>query len=164
MVSVHDVAAYLIKHLGAVSTFKLQKLLYYAQAWHLVWEERPLFNSPIEAWANGPVIPEVYQRHRGQFSVDSWNGDTGQLDKGERATVDAVLDTYGRLSGRQLSHLTHREHPWKSAREDLPVTAPSSRRIAPEVMQEYYAALDADQRAVRVDKLDWQRWEGAGVG
>jgi hypothetical protein len=30
---------------------KLQKLVYYANGWHVVWEEAELFPEHIEAWA-----------------------------------------------------------------------------------------------------------------
>lgn len=65
MVSAHDVAAYMLRKHGPMSAMKLQKLVYYAQAWSLVWEDRPLFPERIEAWANGPVIPELYQAQTG---------------------------------------------------------------------------------------------------
>ena len=66
-VSVLDVAAYILDKRGKMSTWKLQKLCYYAQAWSLVWDEEPLFEENIEAWANGPVVPRLYRKHQGQF-------------------------------------------------------------------------------------------------
>jgi len=62
-------------------TMKLHKLVCYAQAWSLVWDERPLFEDPIEAWANGPVAPALYAVHRGWFDVDQVpGGDADRLD------------------------------------------------------------------------------------
>ena len=58
-VSVFDVAAYILDKLGPISTIKLQKLVYYCQAWSLVWDEEPLFSERIEAWVNGPVVREL---------------------------------------------------------------------------------------------------------
>ncbi|MCG7276629.1 Panacea domain-containing protein [Corynebacterium singulare] len=50
MARVNDVARYILENVDSgVSTMKLQKLVYYAQAWSLVWDEKPLFNSRIEA-------------------------------------------------------------------------------------------------------------------
>jgi uncharacterized phage-associated protein len=57
MVSVDDVAAYILEQRGPMSAMKLQKLVYYSQAWSLVWEDRPLFREEIQAWASGPVVP-----------------------------------------------------------------------------------------------------------
>ena len=72
MITVHDVAAYILNKTGEITAMKLQKLVYYSQVWSLVWDEQPLFEARIEAWANGPVIPELYNEHRGQFLVNSW--------------------------------------------------------------------------------------------
>ena len=63
VVSVFDVACYIMSKVKQCTTMKLQKLLYYCQAWYLVWNERPLFRENIEAWANGPVIRELYNFH-----------------------------------------------------------------------------------------------------
>ena len=40
---VDDVASAILNRLGEMTAMKLQKLVYYSQAWHLVWEEKPLF-------------------------------------------------------------------------------------------------------------------------
>jgi uncharacterized phage-associated protein len=154
-----DVAAYIVAKRGPLSAMKLQKLVYYAQAWHLVWEDKPLFDDRIEAWANGPVVRELYRQHRGEFTVTAWpSGEPGLLSAQERGSIDAVLDTYGGLSARQLSHLTHSEAPWRDARGDLAPTAPSQVEITQAAMQEFYGALDADEDAPHVAQLDWDAW------
>ena len=45
-----------------VSPLKLQKLLYYAQAWSMVFfgRQRQLFADVPQAWVNGPVYPTIY--------------------------------------------------------------------------------------------------------
>jgi uncharacterized phage-associated protein len=161
MASAHDVAAYILsKQSAPISTWKLQKLVYYAQAWHLAWDEEPLFSEAIEAWANGPVVRELYGVHRGSFSASEWSkGNAENLTPSERDTIDLVLENYGELSGRQLSVLTHNESPWQDARAGLPATARSQRRITPEALHEFYSALDADQNASAVGELDWKDWE-----
>ena len=90
--SVHDVAAFILKKQGEMSAMKLQKLVYYSQAWSLVWDEKPLFRAQIEAWANGPVVPPLYQKHRGQFVVKTWpSGDAAKVSGEAKKTIDAVL-------------------------------------------------------------------------
>lgn len=64
-----DVAEYILHKNGEMSAMRLHKLVYYCQAWHLVWEGGPLFKDEIHAWANGPVIPSLYELHRGQFML-----------------------------------------------------------------------------------------------
>jgi uncharacterized phage-associated protein len=141
MPSVHDVAAYILKRRGTMTAMKLQKLVYYAQAWSLVWDEEPLFPERIEAWANGPVVYELYDRHRGQFKVSEWNGDPSALNKDQRETVDSVLKFYGIKSSQELSNLTHREEPWKIARKGMGSGERGNSEITLSSMAEYYSSL-----------------------
>ena len=156
MASVHDVAKYILERQPPMTTWKLQKLVYYSQAWHLVWRDEPLFGERIEAWANGPVVRALYDYHRGQFSVAEWDlGDVETLSAGECKSVGAVLTAYGDLSGRQLSFLTHSEVPWREARGDLAPTARTNAAISPSSMQAFYSALDTDEKAQPVADIDW---------
>ncbi len=142
MASVFDVAAYILDRHGGMTTWKLQKLVYYSQAWSLVWDQRPLFSDRIEAWANGPVCPLLYSTHRGEFYVDQIScGDPNKLTIDERETIDAVLRYYGDKHPQWLSDLTHAEAPWKDARGALPPGAPCTNVITHEAMAGYYEAL-----------------------
>jgi uncharacterized phage-associated protein len=143
MASVHDIAAYILKKYGrSMTTWKLQKLVYYAQAWSLVWDERRLFSAEIQAWANGPVIPELYKKHRGEFQVSSWpHGDPARLGPEERETVDAVLKFYGGKTAQWLSDLTHAERPWQEARGSLAPGTRGTRVITLGSMHGYYSGL-----------------------
>lgn len=143
-VRANDVAAYILRSRGPLPAMKLHKLVYYSLAWSLVWDDEPLFEETIEAWANGPVIPELYAAHRGQFSVASIpDGDPTLLDSDQRETVDAVLQFYGEKSSQWLSDLTHMEAPWRDAREEngLGTGERGQAPIAPASMHEYYSAL-----------------------
>ena len=142
MATVHDVAAYILQQRGPVTAMKLQKLVYYSQAWSLVWDERPLFPETIRAWANGPVVYELYDMHRGLFEVLGWRkGDSTELDQDEKDTVDSVLDFYGDKSSQWLSDLTHREDPWRHARDGLPPGERGNNEITHAAMAEYYGGL-----------------------
>jgi len=142
MARVHDVAAYIIRKLGSVDAMKLQKLLYYSQAWSLVWDRRPLFSARIEAWANGPVVREVFKAYQGQYKVSKARfGDPSALKSCEKETVDSVLRFYGKKSGFILSELTHRERPWRNARKGLAPGELGDREITKAAMLEYYEGL-----------------------
>ncbi|MGH9069352.1 MAG: Panacea domain-containing protein [Acidimicrobiales bacterium] len=144
MASADDVVAAILELTGPVDTFKLQKLLYYCQAWHLAWDGEPLFEDRIEAWANGPVVPSVFRQHRGRYHISRWGrGNPKNLAPAEIESVEAVVDFYGRWRGFELAELTHRERPWKEARERAGLR-PGDRgneevdRVA---MADYYAGL-----------------------
>ena len=142
MATVHDVAAYIMKRSGPMTAMKLQKLAYYAQAWSLVWDDAPLFRARIEAWANGPVVPALYDCHRGQFKLTSWNGEPGKVAGSKKETIDAVLDYYGGKSSFWLSQLTHREDPWRNARRGMAAGERGNNEITHAAMAEYYGGLE----------------------
>lgn len=144
MATVHDVAAYVLLKGGRMTAMKLQKLLYYSQAWSLVWDDKPLFRSRIEAWANGPVVPDVYKVHRGAFLVGkSWpKGDASLLDKDAKETVDAVLRFYGDKTSLWLSNLSHQESPWRDARKGIAPGERCENEITHASMAEYYGSLE----------------------
>jgi len=142
MASVHDVAKYILEQQGEMPAVKLQKLVYYSQAWHLVWADKPLFPERIEAWANGPVAPDLYAGHRGSYSVSKWRkGDIGNLTATERRSIDAILSNYGNKTAFWLSELSHQEAPWRTAREGLAPGERGSQGITKATMAEYYGSL-----------------------
>ena len=142
VVSVFDVAAYILGKAGIISAMKLQKLVYYSQAWSLVWDDKPLFDSKIEAWAFGPVAPQLYEAHRGEFLVKAIDrGDGERLNRDQRETVDAVLDFYSGMAPHDLSQLTHDERPWKEARTGLEPGERGHNEIPWDSMAEYYSSL-----------------------
>lgn len=142
MESVHDVAAYIVARQGPMAPTKFQKLVYYCQAWHLVWRDEPLFDSRIEAWVNGPVVRELYRHHRLEPGVSSWpKGDPEQLSEEAKKDIDAVLSYYGTKSAFWLSELSHREDPWREARAGLSANVRSDREITVGSMRKYYGEL-----------------------
>ncbi|MEZ0073583.1 Panacea domain-containing protein [Planotetraspora sp. GP83] len=145
MAHVNDVAAYILAKLGDMTAMKLQKLCYYAYGYHLAWEGRHLFPEHFEAWANGPVAPALYNRHRGRFQLSAGDitGDPTVLDDGERESIDIVLDNLGKLSAHDLSDMTHREPPWVQARKRANVGAleRSSMPLDDDEIYEFFDAL-----------------------
>jgi uncharacterized phage-associated protein len=116
MATVLDVAQYTLNQRGEITAMKLHKLVYYCQAWSIVWTGNVMFHERIWACNSGPVVRELYEAHRGRFRVDAVAGGFAtNLTGDERATVDRVLSFYGDKSAQWLSDLTHIEDPWKQA-------------------------------------------------
>ena len=136
-----DIAEYILERFGPMSAWKLQKLVYYSQAWNLVWYDAPLFSERIEAWANGPVVRDLYKQHRGEFIVETVRGDANTLSGIEQSTVETVFGHYGRHTAHYLSQLTHLEMPWINARAGVPEGVRSTNEITPDAMHEYYSSL-----------------------
>ena len=144
-ITVFDVAEYIIRNIGPMTTMKLQKLVYYSQVWSLVWDEKVLFPEDIQAWANGPVIRELFNFHRGMFHISSVPiGNPDALDENQKETINAVLEFYGDRSSQWLIDLTHQEEPWKKARVGMDISERGNRVIKLEDMAEYYSSLQAD--------------------
>ena len=112
-----------------MSTWKLQKLCYYAQAWSLAWTEKSLFDEDFEAWANGPVCRELFYAHKGKFVVEESDLICGSIDNlSEDAidTINVILRDYGNMAPFELRELSHSEEPWIIARNGLPEGAKCS--------------------------------------
>ena len=117
MANVLDLAAHIPERKGPMTTWKIQNLVYYGQAWSLVWDDDALFPEEVEAWANGPVVRAIYNAHRGKYRGSRLpRGEADALNDDQRETVDAVLGFYGDRSPQWLNDLTHMETPWQSAR------------------------------------------------
>ena len=142
MANAHDVAALILQRYPSVEAYKLQKLVYYCQAWNLVATDEPLFTEPIKAYENGPVVGRLFNSHRGRRWLSARDLDEGSsrnLTDSERALVESVLDSYGSLTSEELVELTHRETPWKEAwkRKGL------NDKIRQSSMREFYARMSA---------------------
>jgi uncharacterized phage-associated protein len=144
MASVFDVAKYILNEMGTMSTWKLQKLCYYAQAWTIAWDGCPLFDEEFQAWANGPICRELFDRHRGMFLInrdDLNEGSVGNLTIEQRENIDIIITDYGDKEPYWLRAQTHWEDPWRMARGDLPEGANSDRIITKDSMGAYYGSL-----------------------
>jgi len=148
MADVLDVAQYILKRRGPMTTWKLQKLVYYCQAWSLVWDEEPLFPDKIEAWADGPVVRRLYDIHRGKFRISRINGAVpSRLNSTQRETIDAVLEGYGDKSSAWLRDATHSEKPWRDARRRAGLSAGERGNavISVDAMVQYYGGLGQEK-------------------
>lgn len=122
-----------------LTNLKLQKMLYYAQGWHLGLYGTPLFDDVIEAWIHGPVVPEVYRRFKpsGHKPIDS---PARLVDQPEDLVVHIkdVWEAYGGLSAYDLERLSHAEAPWRNARVGLTDDAPCQAAIKVEDMKRFF--------------------------
>jgi uncharacterized phage-associated protein len=151
-VSVLDVAAYILEKQPKkqpLTAWKLQKLVYYCQAWSLVWDERPLFKEKILAWANGPVVKELYAKHKGLFYVKTMpQGHSSHLSLNQKDTIEHVLNAYGDKTAQWLSDLTHMEEPWIQARKNLKPGERGEAEILLSTMHEYYSSVDVEGQPI----------------
>lgn len=143
MANVFDTAKYILEKSGSMSTMKLQKLCYYCQAWSLVWDDAPLFPEDFQAWANGPVCPELFHKTQGRYLVNAADetGGDGNLTENQKDTIDRVVVHYGIHNAQWLSQLTHMEDPWNQARENVLQNGKCDNIITKESMAMYYGGI-----------------------
>jgi uncharacterized phage-associated protein len=126
-----------------ITNKKLQKLVYYAQAWSLVLRNKKLFDEKIEAWVHGPAIKSIYAKYKtfGFLSIKREIDESviKNISKNTQKLLDEVWSVYGNFDADYLEMLTHSETPWKEAREGLQGSENSKNEITPKSMKTFYA-------------------------
>ena len=139
-----DVAKYILWYcnehsVNDCSNKKLQKLLYYIQAWSLALRGKVIFSEPIEAWLHGPVVVSVYHTYKDYgFSPIQFNPKTFKADQftsDEKSLMNAVLEKYSKFDAAFLEMRTHIEKPWLETRQKDEKIIPNS------LMEEYYKSV-----------------------
>ncbi|KGR90178.1 hypothetical protein CD30_13085 [Ureibacillus massiliensis 4400831 = CIP 108448 = CCUG 49529] len=128
-----------------VNHLKLQKLIYYVDAWHMVFLKEPLIDEDFEAWMHGPVVRNVWNYYKEKSILNAVIPSSEEtislenyLSEEQIQVINDVLDEYGNKTPYYLECLTHEEKPWLTARIGY---APSDRceeRISKNIMKEYY--------------------------
>ncbi|GGK45319.1 Panacea domain-containing protein [Salinarimonas ramus] len=125
-----------------LTNLKLQKLLYYAQAWRLALTDEPLFSEDFEAWVHGPVLPSQYHRFKDfRWMPITAPVDMPRVDEDLARHLDEILRVFGPESAVALEQMTHEERPWREARAGMPLHETSSAKISKNTMKEYYRSL-----------------------
>ena len=164
MANIKSIAEYTILRLNlngqTICPLKLQKILYYIQAWHLVYFDDDIYDGlEPEAWVNGPVYRDVYNVYRDtgiydMLGLSVLNIDVNNLENEVRSKkdqlglndnqndyLDSIYSHYGSMSHDRLVYLTHSEKPWNTARVGVSPIEYSKEKISIEVMKEYYKSL-----------------------
>jgi uncharacterized phage-associated protein len=148
-ISAVDVAYWFINNVDrsegdTISHLKVQKLVYYAQAWHLAIFSKPIFTEELRAWTHGPVSTAVYHEFKDHGASDiPPNPERVAKFSGEsKRILNEVWAVYGHLSGLRLRDLTHSEAPWIEARGNKGPGEESKTAISKQVMLEFYKELN----------------------
>jgi len=143
--TVQEIANYIVWDFHEAGSFlsnaKLQKLLYYAQAWHLAIHDRPLFAGRFEAWEHGPVLPSIYNRFEryGWRNIDEFIPEP-LLEPETKRFLRRLLEEYGPIDVRKLECMIREEDPWGNARRRCGVglEGPCEALIDEAEMRDYY--------------------------
>lgn len=169
-VNISDFAKYvglsLLSKELSVSHLKLQKIIYYCQAWHMVFfgRENTLLDEKPQAWVNGPVYPTIYSEYKkhGAYVTDTMEADDfgySDIEKGlnelnaklsfseeQTKCLNSVISLYGTKQDAQLISYTHCEKPWAEKREGLLPFQRSTKELSLDTMYNYYKTRRDSQR------------------
>lgn len=144
MCSIYNIAHWFLQH-TTCDQKKLQKLCYYAQAWHLALYRTRLFQNRFEAWVHGPVCRGLWNKlsYLGfeNVSKGTFNSFAKELDEKTNQFLLKILATYGQYSGFELECLTHTEDPWLNARKGYSELERCTVEISEADMMSYYYSL-----------------------
>lgn len=141
MIPVLDVARYIINYSNeknySISNLKLQKLLYFVQAYYLAFtsSHEPCFSDEIEAWDFGPVVPSAYHEFKSfgggdippvmtyykldtkdnLWSIREVRFDGDCISENDKKLINDIVDKFSAYSASDLVQLTHNQAPWKKA-------------------------------------------------
>lgn len=142
-----QVAAEIRHRLPGVGVKKLHKLLYYCQGHHLAAFGEPMFLESVSAWDMGPVVGRLWKTEK---SAGDPVTEPGVLGEAVLNSIGYVLSRYGRLTGRDLEHMTHAEDPWQRA--DAQREPQGSEPIRNEWILAYFLSDLDDEDHVRFDQ------------
>ena len=119
-----------------ISNLKLQKVLYFIQAYFLIDKTKnaPSFDDKIEAWNFGPVVPAPYHEYTQSgsahippplsnilFDTDNiWDTERVKFNDDvitdeDKKRINKVVDKFSGYSATDLVAITHRQSPWMDA-------------------------------------------------
>lgn len=141
----------------SISPLKLQKLLFYTQAWYMVYfEGDTLFSEVPQAWVNGPVYKDVYTHYQhnekiGVYDTIPFDGELDELpvkmkqiseelnlSEKDSRFIEKIVETYGVFDHNKLVYMTHCEDPWVDARGGFLPFEKCDNNIPLDVIKEYY--------------------------
>lgn len=150
--TIFDIANFFLKIVdrdsgSTITPLKLQKILYYAQGYHLAYYDKELFPEDFQAWAHGPANEEIYEKYKefGFNSIPYPEEEIPDIDDEKNDFLNDIWQTFGIYDGKYLEEQTHREKPWIDARKGYAPGAKCQEIISKQSMKDFFKALINEQ-------------------
>ena len=130
-----------------LTPLKQQKLLYFVQGWSYAEFNRPFFRERIEAWRNGPVVPDEYDRYKNREKLPilpTGDAPPESLTDADKAHIRSVWDAYKRFSAWALSDITHLEPAYAASYKAEDASGRCRRQIDPERIAQTFRNRGSD--------------------
>jgi len=149
---------YILKESEEITPLALQKLLYFFQGIAKAFLGKFPFKENCQAWQHGPVYKDIYFKYKeygyNPISDEGVNlGEVNNLDETEREILDAILNSFGRYSGKVLEKITHNEKPWRETRKGLKETDPSDKIIEKRLIGSYFKEVKEKYNMLNIADL-----------
>lgn len=125
-----DVSEYILRK-QLTGNLKLQKLLYFTQAYFLIKKGTPCFSDKIYAWDSGPTVPPVYRYFRKYaflafpedvYIVENEDGriekkryDAEAISEDDRKLIDEVIKAFSDYPSSWMLGLIRGQDPYIKA-------------------------------------------------
>ena len=110
-----DVADYFLSLPNeSFANFKLQKLVYYAQGYHLALFGKPLFNEPMVAGEHGAYVDSLMEKYKvvkGPIPMPE-KIDLSKYSEDVKNLLNSIVKEYGQLTAGRLREKVYSEMPW----------------------------------------------------
>ena len=119
--SAFDISSYIIEYSNEkqyiISGLKLQKLLYFVQAYFLIQKKEPCFREKLIAWNFGPVVVEVYEKYKEYGSLDIPKDRAGAyyVDEADKELIKYVVDAFAYFPATTLTDTAIEQLPYQKA-------------------------------------------------
>lgn len=131
-----------------ITNKKLQKMMFYCQAYHIAKYRKNLIDNEFEAWVHGAVLPELYNEYsdHGYNAINKFNNQEYNKIRevfGEYLCrfLDKIIDKFSSFTGNQLEKLNHSESPWQEARKGYAPEQICNEIITKDSIYYYYSNL-----------------------
>lgn len=133
-----------------LTPLKLQKLMFYADAWHMVIFDTELTSEKFQAWVHGPVALTQYHR----FKEYKWKpiSEDVQIPRYPEETInflEEIVDIFGSEPAVALEMMTHQELPWIEARKGLADDEPCSNYISKDTTKKFYGEINQEDSEIK---------------
>lgn len=143
------VSKYIVSQTKDITNLAVQKLLYFCQVVSYAINNKPMFIDTCEAWKFGPVYTHIYYRLN-KYTYDPINSrefedfEIIDLSDEDKKVIDAVINSFGMLSGVKLRDMSHKTEPWRQARCGVLDSENCNEIIKNKSIKDYVSKLDIE--------------------
>lgn len=131
-----------------ISNMKLQKIVFYCQAYHIAYYGETLIDGHFEAWKHGAVLPSLYREYKVYksdniliYDEQRFHDLKNQFNEYLLSFLSKILTIFGEMSPSEIRRKNHSELPWLEARRGYAPNENCHEVINENTMYSFYSSL-----------------------